>query len=253
VLLAEAARRGALKIEEWTLPPNTPNTDPRLRVVGPAEAVLWPVVVLGDGAHWIWDLAAEHFGPEWTEIVDYYHATEHVWTVARALYGDSSEHTDTWAEAWCVDLLGHGPQPFLTALRTLEPPSLTSDTAKVVRTEMGYFSTNAACMDYPTFRAQGLPIGSGAAESVAKHVVQVRVKRSGIAGPTRAAKRCWPCAPTAAATAVYPPLPGSPVTLETQQSSGRPRHLDPEGGSVRLWRTRPTRVYADSQPGGDRL
>jgi hypothetical protein len=45
---------------------------------------------------------------------------------------------------------------------------------------MGYFSTNAACMDYPTFRAQGLPIGSGAVESAAKHVVQVRVKRSGM-------------------------------------------------------------------------
>jgi len=95
-----------------------------LRVVGPAEAVLRLVVVLGDGAHWIWDLAAEQFGPERTEIVDYYHATEHVWTVARALYGDSSEPADTWAEAWCVDLLEHGPQPFLTALRTLEPPTL---------------------------------------------------------------------------------------------------------------------------------
>jgi hypothetical protein len=75
MLLAEAARRGALKVDKWTQPPNT---DPRLRVVGPAEAVLRPVVVLGDGAHWIWDLAAEHFGPERTEIVDYYHATEHV-------------------------------------------------------------------------------------------------------------------------------------------------------------------------------
>jgi hypothetical protein len=50
-------------------------------------------------------LAADHFGAERTEIVDYWHATEHVWNVARALYGDSTEQADSWAEAWCVDLL----------------------------------------------------------------------------------------------------------------------------------------------------
>ena len=175
VLLAEAARRGVLQVREWTQPPAT---DPRLRVVGPAEAVLRPVVVLGDGARWIWELAAEQFGPQRTEIVDYYHATEHVWSVARALFGESPEQTDTWAEAWCIDLLEHGPQPWLTALRGLEPAS--SEAVKIVRTELGYFTNNAARMDYPTFRAQGLPIGSGAVESAAKHVVQVRMKRSGM-------------------------------------------------------------------------
>jgi hypothetical protein len=175
VLLAEAARRGVLQVREWTQPPAT---DPRLRVVGPAEAVLRPVVVLGDGARWIWELAAEQFGPQRTEIVDYYHATEHVWSVARALFGESPEQTDTWAEAWCIDLLEHGPQPWLTALRGLEPAS--SEAVKIVRTELGYFTNNAARMDYPTFHAQGLPIGSGAVESAAKHVVQVRMKRSGM-------------------------------------------------------------------------
>ena len=52
--------------------------------------------------------------------------------------------------------------------------------AKIVRTEIGYFTTNVARMDYPTFRAQALPIGSGPVESAAKHVVQVRMKRSGM-------------------------------------------------------------------------
>jgi hypothetical protein len=46
--------------------------------------------------------------------------------------------------------------------------------------ERGYFTTNAALMDYPDFRARGLPIGSGAVESAAKHVVQIRMKRSGM-------------------------------------------------------------------------
>ena len=50
----------------------------------------------------------------------------------------------------------------------------------MLRVELGYFTTNAPRMDYPTFRARGLPIGSGAVESAAKHVVQVRMKRSGM-------------------------------------------------------------------------
>jgi len=58
LFLAEAARRGALEVVDWTQPADT---DPRLRLVGPAEAQLRSVVVLGDGAHWIWELAAEHF------------------------------------------------------------------------------------------------------------------------------------------------------------------------------------------------
>jgi monomeric isocitrate dehydrogenase len=50
----------------------------------------------------------------------------------------------------------------------------------VLRVELGYFTTNAPRMNYPAFHSGGLPIGSGAVESAAKHVVQVRMKRSGM-------------------------------------------------------------------------
>jgi hypothetical protein len=50
----------------------------------------------------------------------------------------------------------------------------------VLRVELGYFTTNAPRMDYPAFHSGGLPIGSGAVESAARHVVQARMKRSGI-------------------------------------------------------------------------
>ena len=175
LVLAEAARRGALEVVDWSQPADT---DPRLRLVGPAEAHVRPLVVLGDGAHWIWELAAEHFDAERTEIVDYWHAVEHVWTLGRALLGEDPDAVGVWAEAWCVDLLEHGPEPWLTALRSAEPPD--SAAAEVLRVELGYFTTNAARMAYPTFRARGLPIGSGAVESAAKHVVQIRMKRSGM-------------------------------------------------------------------------
>jgi len=175
LFLAEAARRGVLEVVDWTQPPTT---DVRLRLVGPAEAHLRPVVVLGDGAHWIWELAAEHFGAQRIDIVDYWHATEHVWAVARALFGDDPDAAGVWAEAWCIDLLEHGSGPWLAALRSAEPPDAAA--AEVLRVERGYFTTNTARMDYPAFRARGLPIGSGAVESAAKHVVQVRMKRSGM-------------------------------------------------------------------------
>jgi len=175
LFLAEAARRGALAVVDWTQPADT---DPRLRLVGPAEAHLRPVVILGDGAHWIWEMAAEHFGAERIEIVDYWHATEHVWTVGRALLGEDPDVVGVWAEAWCVDLLEHGVEPFLAELRSVEPAS--PEAAEVLRVERGYFATNAARMAYPAFHTRGLPIGSGAVESAAKHVVQVRMKRSGM-------------------------------------------------------------------------
>ena len=72
LLLAEAARRGALAVVGWEHPPGHAG-DPR----APALAVLPEVVVLGDGAPWIWALAAEHFGRR-VEILDWYHATEHL-------------------------------------------------------------------------------------------------------------------------------------------------------------------------------
>jgi len=84
-LLTEAARRGALEVVDW-----------KGAVTQRGLAVLREVTMLGDGAPWIWNLAAEYFG-ERTEIVDFYHASEHLWTVARALYGVGTEKAKAWA------------------------------------------------------------------------------------------------------------------------------------------------------------
>jgi hypothetical protein len=164
-LVAEAARRGALDIVGWDGP-----------LAGRGLARLRPVVVLGDGAAWIWNLAGEHFG-EAIEIVDYYHATEHVWTVARAVFGDGTAEATAWASQQTGTLLAQGGASVRAALATLTPQ--TGAAREVVRRERAYFTTHTARMEYPTFRAAGLPIGSGAIESGAKHLVQLRLKRSG--------------------------------------------------------------------------
>ena len=59
------------------------------------------IVVLGDGAPWIWKLVAEHF-PGAVQIVDLYHAQQHVWEVAHAVFGPSSQHACIWAKQACT-------------------------------------------------------------------------------------------------------------------------------------------------------
>ncbi len=164
-LLAEAARRGALEIVGW-----------EGSVAQPGLAVLRDVVVLGDGAKWIWNLAAEHFG-ERTEIIDFYHASEHIWDVAKAIHGEGTSEAKVWAEKRVEELLKKGARPVRWAL--VKAKAQTPESVKVLRVERDFFRNNAARMDYPTFRARGLPIGSGAVESSAKHLVQQRMKRPG--------------------------------------------------------------------------
>jgi hypothetical protein len=71
-----------------------------------------------------------------------------------------------------------------TSTRALDPAQAawrapTADAQALLQRERGYFQRNRARMDYPAFRARGLPIGSGAVESAAKHLVQLRLKRPG--------------------------------------------------------------------------
>jgi hypothetical protein len=173
LLLAEAARRGALEVVGWE---HAPGDDPALPRV-PALAVLREAIVLGDGAPWIWGLAAEHFGRR-TEIVDWYHASEHLWTVAKALHGAGTPAAAAWAEQALDQLWEHGAGPVRRLLDQAEPPDAAA--AEALRLERGYFATNAGRMEYPAYRARGLPIGSGAVESAAKHLVQARMKRAGM-------------------------------------------------------------------------
>jgi hypothetical protein len=164
-LLAEAARRGALEVVGWKGP-----------MVGRGLAVLRRVVVLGDGAVWIWNLAAEHFG-ERIEIIDYYHATEHVWALANAFYGEGSEKAKAWARKQCGRLLTRGPLGLLRALGAIR--KCRPEAKETLRLEKGYFRANQSRMAYPSFREQGLPIGSGAIESEARRLVQQRMKLPG--------------------------------------------------------------------------
>ena len=139
------------------------------------------VVVLGDGAEWIWHAAARFLtigAVELVEIVDLYHAWEHLGTVAQAVFGTGSPAAAAWLTPLKDQLRDQGVAPVLAALQALAPPDPAA--ADEVRKALGYFTTHAARMDYPAFVARGWPIGSGAIESGCKTLIEAREKGAGM-------------------------------------------------------------------------
>jgi len=134
-------------------------------------------VVIGDGAEWIWNLAAQHY-PQATQIVDYWHACEHIHELAGEYYGPETAAGQRWAREQCRKLKERGPAGLLRALKRMRPR--TAEQAEAVRRERGYFRGHAKRMQYPEFRRRGLMIGSGPVEAACKTVVGQRVKRSGM-------------------------------------------------------------------------
>jgi len=141
------------------------------------------VVVMGDGAPWIWNLAEMHF-PGATEIVDFYHAVEHLWEVGEALWGDrgSSQGTRSWVRRYRRYLKSGGVDLVLSAIDrgvSQRGSRLSRDQVRTVRLNREYFRVNRRRMRYGRFRQMKLPIGTGAVEGACKFVVQSRFKRPG--------------------------------------------------------------------------
>lgn len=135
------------------------------------------VVLIGDGAEWIWNLAEHHY-PGATQIVDYWHACQHIHDLAKVCYGEGSLQGQRWARDHCQRLQEKGPAPLLRALKRRKPK--TSEEAEAIREERGYFTNNQQRMQYPQFRQRGLMIGSGPVEAACKVVVGHRLKRAGM-------------------------------------------------------------------------
>jgi hypothetical protein len=150
---------------------------PRARAAGIEETR--EVVVVGDGAPWIWNLAAEHF-PNRVEILDWYHAKEHVSATARVLYGEGTERSAQWRKEQLDRLWDDRVDEVIAGLRFLGAHQRSAVKRQAVEDLQRYLNTNRARMRYRTFRDTGYQIGSGAAESAIGHVIQQRMKRAGI-------------------------------------------------------------------------
>ena len=142
-------------------------------------------VVMGDGAEWIWNLAAEHF-PGAIQIVDLYHARQHLWELARRLYPNEEGRQKAWMKVHQKRLLDQGKiEKLVGVLGAIE--SGHPEVAEKLRTEADYFERNAERMRYPKFRRQHLFVGSGVIEAGCKTVIASRFKRSGMFWTVRGA------------------------------------------------------------------
>lgn len=141
-------------------------------------------VVLGDGAHWVKNQAAIHFGHA-QFIVDYYHAKEHVGALCRALFDrDLLRHTQHY-EAWVGHLWEGNIETLLEEARACLPKDPKSK--QDARTQIGYFDANKGHMRYANYREQGLFIGSGVIEAACKNIIGSRLKQSGMKWTVRGA------------------------------------------------------------------
>lgn len=141
------------------------------------------VVVLGDGAHWIWNLAALHF-PHAVHIVDLYHAREHLHTLLKLIF-PPGEFYKARCKEWS-DWLDKGKvEQIILAASELLPKG--EGDRKSATTEIEYFTTNAERIRYADFRARGLFVGSGVVEAGCKSIISARMKKSGAKWSVRGA------------------------------------------------------------------
>jgi len=142
------------------------------------------VVVLGDGAEWVKNQAGIHFGHA-QFIMDFYHASEHVTDLCRALFDRDLKRLNHYLDRWVNSLELGDIERIVDQARQFLPKDPKS--GKDARTQIGYFEKNKEYMRYARFKAEGYFIGSGVIEAGCKTVIGQRLKQSGMEWTVRGA------------------------------------------------------------------
>ncbi len=137
----------------------------------------YKVVVLGDGATWIRGLCELRF-PHALQIVDLYHAREHVANLCKLLFGCNEKKLLRYRTQWWTYLDEGNVEKILCQARKRLP--LEADSLQKVETELHYLEENKNRMRYADFRKQGLFVGSGVIEAGCKSIIGARLKQSGM-------------------------------------------------------------------------
>ena len=132
-------------------------------------------LVVGDGAPWIWKVSQDRW-PGASELLDFYHASQHLWDLGRALHADDEAATAQWVEPRRHQLRQGREKQVLAEIAKLKAPRGAA--GKVVVREQNYFAAHAGRMNYRTIHRRGWPIGSGTVESACRQR-QCRFKRPG--------------------------------------------------------------------------
>ncbi len=134
------------------------------------------VLVVADGALWIWNLTGDRF-PQAQQRLDYYHASQHLWAVAHALHPEDEVAARAWTAPLLQKLKRGRATALLNDLRVLAK-RLRKKQRQAVEAEVSYLESHRERMDYAAARQAGEPLGSGAMESTCRQY-QCRFKRPG--------------------------------------------------------------------------
>ena len=139
------------------------------------------VVFIGDGAAWVWENCRLTF-PGAVEILDFYHASEHVGQLASALHEEDPAEAALCRARWCHDMKQTSPASLLAESRAMlaAHPGWSEAKREAVQAQLNYLESHVARTHYGQYRAKGWFIGSGVIEAGCKTVVGRRLKQSGM-------------------------------------------------------------------------
>jgi hypothetical protein len=129
---------------------------------------------LGDGAAWIWNLKKDRWNNA-TGLLDFFHASQHLWNVGRTVAGEEESRLLPWVEPRLHQLRHGQEKKVLSEIKGLKKKR---GTAELIEREQNYFATHGCRMNYQSIARRGWPIGSGAVESACRQK-QCRFKRPG--------------------------------------------------------------------------
>jgi len=139
------------------------------------------VLILGDGALWIWNIAADRFKNA-RQRVDLHHVKHHLWALAHQIHGEGTVAAKRWVEPFLrwLEQRHNGPLDVIQSLERLRTTlrKITQEQRQAIEREIGYFQEHKNRMDYKSGKALGQPVGSGAIESTCSQY-QRRFKLTG--------------------------------------------------------------------------
>jgi predicted membrane protein len=134
------------------------------------------VLVIADGAVWIWNLVEDRF-KDAVQRLDLYHASTYLWAVANELHGAGTRQARQWVKPLLKQIRNDQVAKVITQLVELKP-RLAQAATKAVDKAIDYYQNNQQRMKYKEGRKRKEPVGSGAIESTCRQL-QCRMKRCG--------------------------------------------------------------------------
>jgi hypothetical protein len=138
------------------------------------------LVILGDGASWIWNRAKDLGNKGTIEILDFYHGCQYLSDLCKILYGEQTPQYHRHFRGWTKKFYRGQAASVIEELKEIQKDTVDQQRLKALLLAIGYFEENLPRMNYRKYKRLGLPIGSGTVESACKNVVGGRMKQGGM-------------------------------------------------------------------------